>query len=641
MDAIERGIAEGAEFLSTGRQQRDGVPRERRMEELSLSSSDGDGDDDIFEEQDEDAGMMTRGEFLTGMRRTIDGLSTYAREELERGPAGYCSSEEEGNGITGDCRISLGDGILVGCVEGAKGLRLRSDGRYGDDKVQVPPSVAVKVSFVEPGEGSVLLRSRLPIHETQVSQASDSPTFSSGSFEYDVYCPTKEDERGIPRADWDSLCGDILFAVYDCGRKSREFLGQVIVPLRVLVDGVGESVSGGTQSRRERWYQITQRDGSRASGELRIALRLELPPNEPCSPKPKLAPRGPLLRRTDRRGGKKKRFTEQREDYIARQRRKAKNRIAKENELLKQRLGNVRTCTSTLKGKRNERTRMKLRRRQEEKAAEESSDDESDNDIAEFGVGKDFNVKHHQEKLTHELTKARGWLVSLEADISRLSAKISRDEKTIRRNEKLLKDMVLSERLNSGNKRFSKGRSERKKNRGPRTEATSAQRSKLRKLIDYHATLVEERGTIEAEIRRQNSKQTTYLRKKERAEAALKSASNMREWRVSGKGSAEEDAEKIRLMEEIQSVKMQLAAANSAINTDPGKWNMHIEDAEHEVKMLKEKLGRKEKKQRALRAELDGLHISDVMEREHEAMVDRIRQRVRRLRMQVRLLHKR
>ena len=132
----------------------------------------------------------------------------------------------------------------------------------------------------------LLLRSRLPIAEA---------TALPSTFEYLL----EEPEGG-----WDALTGDLL-----CRHlQRRRFLGQALVPLRLLVDGAGASVHGGTQSQRDRWIPLTHRDGSRAEGKLHLVLRLELPPDEaltpPSSPPP--SPRQERARRRRRAAEKKK-----------------------------------------------------------------------------------------------------------------------------------------------------------------------------------------------------------------------------------------------------------------------------------------------------------------------------------------------
>lgn len=157
-------------------------------------------------------------------------------------------------------------------------------------ELQCAHNAVVKVSFVEDagagsgeGEGKrasslscdVMFRSKQVVFETPAC-ASAQPEWHAG-FEYGVYAP--------PGRDWGALRGDMLFTLYDCQAQRNIFVGQVLVPLRSLLDLDGPRVRGGSQAERSGVHPLVDRSGANAgAGRLSLRLRLELPADEPGTP---------------------------------------------------------------------------------------------------------------------------------------------------------------------------------------------------------------------------------------------------------------------------------------------------------------------------------------------------------------------
>ena len=173
--------------------------------------------------------------------------------------------------------IQPGPGVLHGTVIGAKGL-------YAKDGTCDP---FVKVSYVPPvNDGgdvktSMLFRCKETVHTTGIVSDATDPEWEDGAFEFELDAPAAGD--GVPfhiESDWSRLQGDLLFTVYDCNQGLRnERLGQVVFPLRSLVDGKSPStVEGGPQKIHDKWYDLELASKkSPYQSKLRIQMTLILP----------------------------------------------------------------------------------------------------------------------------------------------------------------------------------------------------------------------------------------------------------------------------------------------------------------------------------------------------------------------------
>ena len=172
-----------------------------------------------------------------------------------------------------------GPGMLHGQVQSARNL---SVARGTCDPF-------VKVSYVPPSEEedtpSLMLRAKQKVHTTETIADTTYPTWSQSTFNLEVEEPQTFDANSC---DWDQLRGDLLFALYDNNDGTRnEFIGQVIFPLRSLVDGLAASdVRGGSQRLHDIWCPLVgRRSNSSTVGEqpepdepaLHLVMQLILP----------------------------------------------------------------------------------------------------------------------------------------------------------------------------------------------------------------------------------------------------------------------------------------------------------------------------------------------------------------------------
>ena len=176
-------------------------------------------------------------------------------------------------------RIADGHGILSAKIRSATFGTTHPDGRC-----------MVKASYVEPGEtDNVLFRSKQMVFTTEEVGQRGGVYSWNAQFEYDIHPPLvphmQDDSRRM--SDWNALTGDILFAVYDTrGGRSNVFLGQTLLPLRGLIQGIGASVHGGDQEEMNQDFILRARDGSTIShASIHLELQLRLPPEEPITPK--------------------------------------------------------------------------------------------------------------------------------------------------------------------------------------------------------------------------------------------------------------------------------------------------------------------------------------------------------------------
>tara|TARA_B100000780_G_C21114053_1_gene450501 strand:+ start:116 stop:2599 length:2484 start_codon:yes stop_codon:yes gene_type:complete len=146
----------------------------------------------------------------------------------------------------------------------------------------------VKVSYVPPSEEentpNLMLRAKQKVHTTETVSDTAYPTWTESTFNLEV----EEPMTLTASNDWDLLRGDLLFAVYDNNDGTRnEFIGQVIFPLRSLVDGLSSAdVRGGSQHLHDLWCPLVgRRSSSSTVGEkpqpdepaLHLVMQLILP----------------------------------------------------------------------------------------------------------------------------------------------------------------------------------------------------------------------------------------------------------------------------------------------------------------------------------------------------------------------------
>lgn len=178
-------------------------------------------------------------------------------------------------------RISSGHGILCATIHSATFAATETAEALG--------RCFVKALYVEPGAtDNVLFRSKQPIFTTEEVGEEGGCYAWDVSFEYEIHPPlvAHVSDEGRQLSDWNALPGDILFTLYDSSRgKANVFLGQTLVPLRGLVDGIGASIRGGQQPTKRQDFILRRRDGSVMQASLNLALKLHLPPEEPVTPR--------------------------------------------------------------------------------------------------------------------------------------------------------------------------------------------------------------------------------------------------------------------------------------------------------------------------------------------------------------------
>ena len=172
-----------------------------------------------------------------------------------------------------------GPGMLHGQVQSARNLNV--------SRGTCDPFV--KVSYVPPSEEedtpSLMLRAKQKVHTTETTRDTAFPTWTQSTFNLEVEEPMTLSASGC---DWDMLRGDLLFAVYDSNDGRRdEFIGQVIFPLRSLVNGLtAADVRGGSQRLQDVWCPLVgRRSNSSTVGEqpkddepaLHLVMQLILP----------------------------------------------------------------------------------------------------------------------------------------------------------------------------------------------------------------------------------------------------------------------------------------------------------------------------------------------------------------------------
>ena len=143
----------------------------------------------------------------------------------------------------------------------------------------------VKVSYVPPSEDgsktSLALRAKQKVHATEVVSNTSEPSWSQNMFRLDVEPPVSAGGK----VDWDKLRGDLLFAVYDSNEGLRnEFIGQVVFPLRSLVDGLSaDAVHAEGQTLHDVWCPLVGRRGGNSNGDKpSIASISRAEPGEPA-----------------------------------------------------------------------------------------------------------------------------------------------------------------------------------------------------------------------------------------------------------------------------------------------------------------------------------------------------------------------
>ena len=379
---------------------------------------------------DDDKNTQTRGEFLLEVNKHVERVQNDLK--VETNPA-----------IT---RVSSGPGILCGAIVAAHGLAEKWEDCF------------VKVLFAEPGkDDNVMFRSKQQVHCTQVVEL-DADCAWDSRFEYNIYPPVVDE-----KSDWDSLVGDLVFTIYSsCGGRRNEFIGQVQLPLRALVDGTKQRIKGGEQTLKQEKFKLCDRSNSRAvQGELELDLQLLLPPDEPCTPpanSPKMKGRKAWGNATSSRGVKKKKKTsssvfwkeakeseaklEEMGKYRAyrrsRARRVEQEKILRENERMQKRIGQAKKIggipAESTKLKRTERTKAFLKRTRGMKA----------------GTNQEERVHCNAKMkmaLCDQIHEKRQYISALEEELSQLKTTSIKLDAGLKRTNKVIEETrVLEER---------------------------------------------------------------------------------------------------------------------------------------------------------------------------------------------------
>ncbi|OQR81519.1 hypothetical protein THRCLA_11658 [Thraustotheca clavata] len=125
----------------------------------------------------------------------------------------------------------------------------------------------VKVSFVAPGPGSVMLRCKTVLFTTTTIANSARPIWRDAIWSYSI-----PNDDGKP---WESLRGDLLFAVFNQG-ENNIFIGQVVLPIQSFLS---DNCPPGPQTLFDEEYSLTSRQGNLLGGiYLRLSHQLILPP---------------------------------------------------------------------------------------------------------------------------------------------------------------------------------------------------------------------------------------------------------------------------------------------------------------------------------------------------------------------------
>ncbi|OQR81186.1 hypothetical protein ACHHYP_16679 [Achlya hypogyna] len=139
--------------------------------------------------------------------------------------------------------------------------------QYLRGELETGYSALVKVSFVAPGPGSVMLRCKTVLFSTAVAPHSARPEWPNAVWSYSI-----PNDNLRP---WASLRGDILLGVFH-QEAASVFVGQVLLPLESFLD---DDCPGGPQTRFDEEYALTSRQGKVLDGlYLRLAHQLVLPP---------------------------------------------------------------------------------------------------------------------------------------------------------------------------------------------------------------------------------------------------------------------------------------------------------------------------------------------------------------------------
>lgn len=133
----------------------------------------------------------------------------------------------------------------------------------------------VKVSYVQPGKQTIMLRGKSTIHTTKVMYEQSNPNWGNKeSFELQV-APSYIQTQNGQCANWHEIPGDLLFSLYDAnGGERNDYIGQVAYALSDLVD---QTVYEGRHPLHSKWFPMYDRNEQILPGKLFLELQLSLP----------------------------------------------------------------------------------------------------------------------------------------------------------------------------------------------------------------------------------------------------------------------------------------------------------------------------------------------------------------------------
>ena len=99
--------------------------------------------------------------------------------------------------------------------------------RLSHTKAGTPPQAVVKISFVAPGPGSMVLRRKTALHETGVAAASNRPTWDAAVEQQFKLAVSPPIDPSTGAENWGTLQGDLLFQLLHVkGGKRKVFAHQ-------------------------------------------------------------------------------------------------------------------------------------------------------------------------------------------------------------------------------------------------------------------------------------------------------------------------------------------------------------------------------------------------------------------------------
>jgi len=223
----------------------------------------------------------------------------FLRDVTERQQVHAPIDDDDVDAVGGD-EPAYEDIIVVdGRVAGLRGLARTSGEPFG--------GCTVKVLFVEPGPGALMLRCKSLIHRAyaEVDDGDAGPTtLDRPSFELELTPPDTPEELG----------GDVLFVVND----GDAFFGQCVIPLADLFLGVEDAFTFGSKARKaphvqhvQGWFPLVTRSGEVLAerSEIHIRVSVFVPPVSFWAPEPTPKPKSKPKLRAGRRRSRPKAAT--------------------------------------------------------------------------------------------------------------------------------------------------------------------------------------------------------------------------------------------------------------------------------------------------------------------------------------------